>query len=67
MPSVRVPYIVYSECIACGACEELCPEVFTLDEEAGYAIVINQGGADFHIIAEAMDNCPTRCIHWEEV
>lgn len=66
MRPVPVPYIVYSECIACGACEEICPEVFKLDENAGYALIINQGGADFEKIQEAMDNCPTDCIRWEE-
>ena len=42
-------------------------EVFKLDEKEGYAIVINQGGADPDKIQEAMDNCPTECIHWEEL
>ncbi len=64
---VRVPYIVYAECIACGVCVELCPEVFQMDEKEGYAIVSDQGGADPEIIQTAMDNCPTACIHWEEV
>lgn len=67
MRKVRVPYIVYSECIACGACEEICPEVFQLDETAGFAVVVNQGGADLGKIQEVMDNCPTLCIHWEEL
>lgn len=64
---VRVPYIVYAECIGCGVCVELCPTVFQLDDQAGYAIVINQGGAEPDIIQNAMDHCPTACIHWEEV
>jgi ferredoxin len=29
--------------------------------------VINQGGSDPDKIQEAMDNCPTECIHWEEL
>jgi ferredoxin len=67
MGNVRVPYIVYSECLACGSCEEICPEVFKLDEKEGYALVINQGGANPDKIQEAMDSCPTECIHWEEL
>ena len=66
MSPVKVPYIVYSECIACGSCVEICPEVFRLDDREGYAIVINQAGAPPEQIQEAMDNCPTQCIHWEE-
>lgn len=65
MSTVKAPYIVESECIACGSCEEICPEVFKVDEQAGYAIVINQGG-DPDKIQEAMDTCPTECIHWED-
>jgi ferredoxin len=29
----RVVYIDDEECIACGSCEEICPEVFKLNEE----------------------------------
>ena len=66
MTKMRVPYIVISECIACGSCAEICPEVFRLDEQEGYAIIINQAGAPVEQIQEAMDNCPTACIHWED-
>ncbi|MGQ9921582.1 MAG: ferredoxin [Desulfobacca sp.] len=64
---MRVPYIVYAECIACGECVTLCPEVFEMDENGGYAIIRNQGGAPPEIIQRAMDHCPTACIHREEV
>jgi ferredoxin len=29
--------------------------------------VVNQGGANPDKIQEAMDSCPTECIHWEEL
>lgn len=60
----RTPVIVEEECIACGACEELCPEVFQVNETLGFAQVINPGGAPEEKIQEAMDNCPVNCIHW---
>ncbi len=44
MAKIRVPYIIISECIACGSCAEICPEVFALVGEEGYAVVLNQGG-----------------------
>lgn len=61
----RVPYIITYECIACGSCEEICPEVFRVNEEQQWAEVIDQAGAPEEKIQEAMDNCPTGCIHWE--
>jgi ferredoxin len=60
----RVPYIVEEECIACGACEESCPEVFKLNDSLGFAQVINPGGAPEDKIQEAVDVCPVQCIHW---
>jgi len=65
--TVHVPSIVYAECIGCRVCVEFCPQVFQMDDREGYAIISNQGGADPEMIQNAMDNCPTACIHWEEV
>lgn len=63
--SPRRPYIEEEECIACGSCEELCPEVFRLNESLGFAQVVNPEGASEDQIQEAIDACPTQCIHWE--
>lgn len=62
----RVPYIETEECQACGTCEEICPEVFKVNEELGYAQVINPAGAPEDLIEEAMETCPTGCIRWVE-
>ncbi len=62
----RGPIIVEDECIACGACEETCPEVFPVNESLGFAQVINPGGASEEKIQEAMEVCPVNCIHWED-
>jgi ferredoxin len=62
----HVPFIVEDECIACGTCEELCPEVFRLNEGLGFAQVINPGGAPDDKIQEAVDSCPVSCIHWAD-
>jgi len=62
----RVPVIDTEECIACGNCEQVCPEVFRLNEALGYSEVINPTGAPEDRIQEAIDNCPVQCIHWEE-
>jgi ferredoxin len=62
----HVPYVVEDECIACGTCEEICPEVFTLNEALGFAQVMNLSGASKEKIQEAIDACPVACIHWAD-
>ncbi len=59
-------YIDEGECIGCGACEEICPEVFKLNEETDKAEVIKPEGSAEELIQEAIDQCPVECIHWEE-
>ena len=62
----RVPKIEEEECIACGNCEAVCPEVFRLNENLGHSEVINPQGAPEEKIQEAMDQCPAQCIHWAD-
>jgi ferredoxin len=62
----KVPVIDEVACIGCGACEEVCPEVFRMNESLGFALVINPGGADADKIEEAIEACPVNCITWSE-
>ncbi len=62
----RVVVIDEDECIGCGTCEELCPDVFRLNEETEKAEVIDPEGGPEDLIEEAMDSCPVACIDWEE-
>ncbi len=62
----RYPQIAEDECIACGNCEAVCPEVFRLNESLGHSEVINPYGAPEEKIQEAVDQCPVQCIHWAE-
>jgi len=62
----RIPVIVVEECIACGNCEQICPEVFRLNGSLGHSEVINPHGAPKEKIQEAMDQCQVQCIHWQE-
>lgn len=66
MGDERFPVIVEEECIACGACAEICPEVFMINESLGFAQVINPGGGEEDKIQEAIDACPVHCIHWSD-
>ncbi len=62
----RQVYIDEEECIGCGSCEEICPEVFEINEETEKAEVIDPEGGPEDLIEEAMESCPVECIHWEE-
>jgi ech hydrogenase subunit F len=55
-----------SECTACGACVEACPQVFALEDGAEAATVIQPIGGPEDSIQEAIDSCPTSCIQWED-
>ncbi|MFP4392727.1 MAG: ferredoxin [Desulfohalobiaceae bacterium] len=54
------------ECIGCESCVEICPEVFAFDEDEEKAYVIKEEGGPEDLIEEAMETCPSECIHWEE-
>ena len=60
-----IPYIEIDECIGCGGCVEICPEVFSLNESLEKAQVIHPDGCTRDKIEEALDTCPVHCIHWE--
>ena len=62
----RRVFVDEEECIGCGSCEEICPEVFVLNEDTEKAEVINPEGGPEDLIEEAMEACPVECIHWED-
>jgi ferredoxin len=64
--AAHVPFVVEDECIACGTCQELCPEVFVVNENLGFAQVLNPSGAPDDKIQEVIDACPVSCIHWAD-
>jgi ferredoxin len=52
------------ECISCGNCESICPEVFEVPDK-----MVVKAGVDFSkyedTIKEAIDSCPTSVIKAE--
>lgn len=62
----KAVYLVEDECTGCGLCEEICPDVFKLNEETDTAQVIKSEGGPEDLIQEAIDSCPAQCIHWKE-
>jgi ferredoxin len=53
------------ECIGCQACVEICPGVFSFDDDAGKASVIDGADADEACVEEAIASCPAECISKE--
>jgi ferredoxin len=53
------------ECIGCGSCEEICPEVFKTNHQTEKSEVIKPEGGPEDLIEEAMGECPMSCIFWE--
>jgi ferredoxin len=51
-------------CTACGLCEELCPDVFTVDDEASVKEGVNYSDFEDQIV-EAAENCPVEVIKYE--
>ena len=49
------------ECIGCGNCSDIAPDVFELDDE-GLSHVTNPEGANDDTIREAAESCPVDCI-----
>jgi ferredoxin len=60
-----IPHVVRADCIHCGACHEICPQVFQVTKALGFVLIINPRGASVFTIQEAMDNCPVQCIQWQ--
>ena len=50
------------ECIGCEACVELCPSVFSFNDEEGKAHVKEDANADDECVDEAIASCPAECI-----
>lgn len=65
--------IIREDCIACGNCNAICPEVYDYDEDGiAYCIVDNNEMKDeilekyYSLVLEAQENCPTEAVYVEE-
>ncbi len=56
-------YYVNENCIGCGLCESVCPEVFSLSDD-GVAVAISEDVPEgaLESAAEAMSDCPVSAI-----
>jgi ferredoxin len=64
MTLMKKPVIDLSDCILCGVCQDVCPDVFRLND-VGYIEVIEMQVYPGHGVDEAIKNCPADCISWE--
>jgi len=62
---MKTPLVELSDCIACGVCAEVSPEVFRLND-AGYIEIIELDTYPEDEVNDAIKYCPTDCISWIE-
>ena len=62
---MKKPLIDWEECIGCGSCAEICPEVFEVRDDAK-AYVIGEDKCSTCSCEEAVDICPVEAITIEE-
>lgn len=62
---LKKPKIDPELCTGDQVCVAIAPEVFEMNDE-GKAYVKDPKGADEKTIQEAIDQCPTQAISWEE-
>lgn len=62
--NVAGKYYVDDQCINCGVCNEIAPELFKIEDDEGYAFVAKQpaGDDDAELMKEAIESCPVEAI-----
>jgi ferredoxin len=61
----RVPVVELSDCILCEMCTDICPKVFTMNEN-GYVQVEPLDTYPQEEVDDVIKHCPVDCIQWEE-
>lgn len=53
------------ECVGCGACAELAPEVFRMNDDEKSEVYGKVTPENKSEVQDAIDTCPVSCIAWE--
>jgi ferredoxin len=54
-------------CTGCGSCEELCPEVFRLEDDGFSHVICDEPGPELYgCVREAAEECPSGAITIKE-
>jgi len=62
---MKIPVVELSLCIRCGVCEEVCPQVFKMND-AGFIAVAELNHYPTLEVNDAIKCCPTDCIYWQK-
>ena len=57
---------INEECIFCGLCADLCPEIFQLGDESAFVSVEEIPEEMWDCCREAAEECPTGAIEIDE-
>jgi len=61
------PHVDEDMCIGCGKCEELCPEIFEVQDDGYSHVLVSDPGPEYYgCIRDAESACPTSAITIEE-
>ncbi len=58
--------VIEDNCIGCGACEAICPEVFELQDGISHITTSNISDDIKDKVIEAYESCPTEAIAKED-
>ena len=58
--------IIKEECIACGVCADIAPEIFEMGDDAAEVKVAEVPEPEQDAVREAAESCPTEAIVLEE-
>ncbi len=62
----RIVWVDKEECISCGLCVDNLPDVFQFDDDNKAEAYDSAGASEEEIQTEAIDQCPSECIHWKD-